>query len=120
MTLFASGDSVTQARLVAACPRALRLDEQCVDQLAHGMVLLDQVFRLAPTFALLHFISTTTFPVDTTALSTRDHAARPTGIPDLYRCSRRFHMPVVSISDAQRTPLPWPHWQGRCIMACRE
>src|SRR4030095_1705895 len=55
VTLFASGDSVTQAHLVAACPRALRLDEQCVDQLAHGMVLLEHVFRQAPTFDLLHF-----------------------------------------------------------------
>ena len=55
VTLFASGDSVTQARLVASCPHALRLDNQCVDQLAHCMVLLDQVFRQAPTFDLIHF-----------------------------------------------------------------
>ena len=32
VTLFASGDSVTQARLVAACAHSLRLDKQCIDQ----------------------------------------------------------------------------------------
>jgi glycosyltransferase involved in cell wall biosynthesis len=115
VTLFASGDSVTQARLVAACPHALRLDEQCVDQLAHGMVLLDQVFRLAPTFDLLHFhIDYLHFP-----LSIRQHIPHVTtlhgrlDIPDLVPVFQTFpSMPVVSISDAQRTPLPWLHWQG--------
>jgi Glycosyltransferase Family 4 len=45
VTLFASGDSVTGARLVPASPRSLRLDEQCVDQLAHHIVLLEHVFQ---------------------------------------------------------------------------
>jgi len=45
VTLFASGDSVTRVRLVASCPRSLRLDEQCMDQLAHHIVLLEQVFQ---------------------------------------------------------------------------
>ena len=40
VTLFASGDSLTQAKLVPVCPRALRLDRQCVDQLAHHMLML--------------------------------------------------------------------------------
>src|SRR4029450_13307338 len=47
VTLFASGDSVTQARLVAACARSLRLDQACVDPLAHHTGLLEQVFRQA-------------------------------------------------------------------------
>src|SRR5438270_1282472 len=55
VTLFASGDSVTQARLVAACSRSLRLDHGCVDQLAHHIVLLEQVFRQASAFDLIHF-----------------------------------------------------------------
>ena len=40
VTLFASGDSVTTARLVAACRQALRLDKDCVDRLAHHILLL--------------------------------------------------------------------------------
>jgi glycosyltransferase involved in cell wall biosynthesis len=115
VTLFASGDSVTQARLVASCPRALRLDDQCVDQLAHSVVLLDQVFRQAPTFDLIHFhIDYLHFP-----LSVRQRVPHVTtlhgrlDIPDLVAVFQTFPtMPVVSISDAQRTPLPWLHWQG--------
>jgi glycosyltransferase involved in cell wall biosynthesis len=115
VTLFASGDSVTQAHLVAACPRALRLDAQCVDQLAHGMVLLEQVFRQAPTFDLLHFhIDYLHFP-----LSVRQRVPHVTtlhgrlNLPDLVPVYQTFPcMPVVSISDAQRLPLPWLRWQG--------
>jgi len=115
VTLFASGDSVTQAHLVAACPRALRLDEQCVDQLAHCMVLLEHVFRQAPTFDLLHFhIDYLHFP-----LSVRQHVPHVTtlhgrlDIPDLVPVYQTFpRMPVVSISDAQRIPLPGLQWQG--------
>src|SRR4051794_9382586 len=55
VTLFASGDSVTKAELVAACPRALRLDPTCQDPIAYHMVLLDQVFRRAREFELVHF-----------------------------------------------------------------
>src|SRR5262245_62035153 len=55
VTLFASGDSRTKARLVAPCERALRLDKGCVDQLAHHMLLLDQVFELAGEFDVIHF-----------------------------------------------------------------
>src|SRR6266436_3354836 len=115
VTLFASGDSVTRARLVASCPRALRLDDQCVDQLAHCMVLLDQVFRQAPTFDLIHFhIDYLHFP-----LSIRQRVPHVTtlhgrlDIPDLVPVYQTFpSMSVVSISDAQRTPLPWLQWQG--------
>src|SRR5438270_4666409 len=55
VTLFASGDSVTKAELVAACPRSLRLDAACQDPIAYHTVLLDQVFRRAPEFDLIHF-----------------------------------------------------------------
>src|SRR5262245_65081240 len=55
VTLFASGDSVTQAHLVAACPYALRLDSQCQDQWVHFMVLLEQVWQQASAFDVIHF-----------------------------------------------------------------
>jgi glycosyltransferase involved in cell wall biosynthesis len=115
VTLFASGDSVTQARLVAACPRALRLDDQCVDQLAHGIVQLEQVFQQASAFDLIHFhIDYLHFPL---ALRQRTpHVTTLHGrldIPDLVPLYQAFpSIPVVSISDAQRTPLPWLQWQG--------
>ena len=115
VTLFASGDSVTQARLVAACPRSLRLDEQCVDQLAHSMVLLEQVFQQAPAFDVVHFhIDYLHFPL---AIRQRTpHVTTLHGrldIPDLVPLYQTFPaVPVVSISDSQRTPLPWLHWRG--------
>src|SRR2546426_1673920 len=55
VTLFASGDSVTKARLVSACRRSLRLDKHCVDQMAHHILLLEQVFRRADQFDVVHF-----------------------------------------------------------------
>jgi glycosyltransferase involved in cell wall biosynthesis len=115
VTLFASGDSVTQAPLVAACPRSLRLDQECVDQLAHHIVLLEQVFRQASAFDLIHFhIDYLHFP-----LSVRQHIPTVTtlhgrlDIPDLVPLYQMFpSMPMVSISDAQRAPLPWINWVG--------
>ncbi len=55
VTLFSSGDSLTTARLVPACKRALRLDPGCVDQLAHHIVMLDLVFSEKDNFDLFHF-----------------------------------------------------------------
>src|SRR4029450_3780132 len=55
VTLFASGDSVTQAHLVAACERSLRLDKRCVDVAAHHMILLERVFQRAEHFDIIHF-----------------------------------------------------------------
>ncbi|MGH9355276.1 MAG: glycosyltransferase, partial [Terriglobia bacterium] len=55
VTLFASGDSVTKARLVSHCPRALRLDPQCVDQFAHHVLLLENVLKHASEFDVIHF-----------------------------------------------------------------
>ena len=53
VTLFASGDLVTQAQLVAACARSLRLDQVCGS--ARTSPLLEQVFRQASAFDLIHF-----------------------------------------------------------------
>jgi glycosyltransferase involved in cell wall biosynthesis len=118
VTLFASGDSVTQADLVAPWPHALRLDDQCVDQLAPHMVLLQQVFQQeheAHPFDLIHFhIDYLHYPL-TMQLHT-PHVTTLHGrldIPDLVPLYQTFStIPVVSISDSQRAPLPWLNWQG--------
>ena len=55
VTLFASGDSLTTARLVPACKKALRLDSDCVDQLAHHVLMLDQVLQRKRAFRLNSF-----------------------------------------------------------------
>src|SRR3954462_990979 len=55
VTLFASGDSTTSARLVPAGPRALRLDTDCRDPLAHHIALIDLVANAADSFDVIHF-----------------------------------------------------------------
>lgn len=115
VTLFASGDSLTQAKLVPASPRALRLDAKCADQLAHHVLLLDSVFTQRHEFDIIHFhIDYLHFPLTRamgwTTLSTLHGRL---DIPDLVPIYQTFReMPVSSISDAQRRPLPWLNWQG--------
>ena len=55
VTLFASGDSITNAELVACCPRSLRTDPGCLDPLVHHYLMLEEVFNLASQFDLIHF-----------------------------------------------------------------
>jgi glycosyltransferase involved in cell wall biosynthesis len=115
VTLFASGDSRTRARLVAQCPRSLRLDPDCIDQLAHHMLMLEQVVQLAAEFDVIHFhVDYLHFP-----LSRREGYAHVTtlhgrlDIPDLVPLYREFpEMPLVSISDSQRLPLPPVNWRA--------
>lgn len=115
VTLFASGDSLTNANLVSACPQALRLAPDCMDALAHHVHLIEQVMQRKDDFDVVHFhIDYLHFP-----LSRRGDLAQITtlhgrlDIPDLVPLYHEFlEMPVVSISDAQRRPLPWANWQG--------
>ncbi len=115
VTLFASGDSVTRARLVPGCPQALRLAEGCVDQLAHHMVMLEQVAAMASSFDIIHFhVDYLHFP-----LSRRlgvPHVTTLHGrldIPDLLPVYAEFDdAPVISISNAQRAPIPRANWQA--------
>jgi glycosyltransferase involved in cell wall biosynthesis len=115
VTLFASGDSRTRAKLVAGCPRALRLDGNCVDCLAHHLILLERVFAQADGFDVIHFhCDYLHFP-----WSRRHSCCRITtlhgrlDILDLQPVYREFAgEPLISISDAQRQPLAWANWQG--------
>jgi glycosyltransferase involved in cell wall biosynthesis len=115
VTLFASADSVTTARLAPVCDRSLRLDSSCVDQMAHHVRQIEEVYQRAHEFDVLHFhIDYLHYPV-----SSRMGAARLTtlhgrlDLPDLQPLYRTFpREPVVSISDDQRGPLPWLNWQS--------
>jgi glycosyltransferase involved in cell wall biosynthesis len=115
VTLFASGDSVTKARFVSGCRRSLRLDKHCVDQMAHHVVMLEQVYRRAAEFDVIHFhVDYLHF-----GLSRRESVTRVTtlhgrlDLPDLIPLYQEFRdEPVVSISTSQRTPVPWANWQA--------
>jgi glycosyltransferase involved in cell wall biosynthesis len=113
VTLFASGDSLTSARLVASSPTALRLDPECVDPLAHHFIMLERVFRRTHEFDVVHFhIDYLHFPLSRrTGLRHVSTLHGALNIPDLVPLYREFpEMPVVSISDTQRKPLPWLRW----------
>jgi glycosyltransferase involved in cell wall biosynthesis len=115
VTLFASGDSRTRAMLEAPCKTALRLDPHCRDPLAHHMVLLNRVARSADLFDIIHFhIDYLHFPLFAPRWSktlTTFHGRLD--LPDLVPVVQEFSMmPLVSISNAQRTPLPWANWYG--------
>jgi glycosyltransferase involved in cell wall biosynthesis len=115
VTLFASGDSLTDARLVAACPRSLRLDSECRDQLAHHIVMLEQVVQEKRSFDIIHFhIDYLHYPLTRRELlPTVTTLHGRLDIPDLVPVYREFtEMPVVSISNSQRYPLPWINWQA--------
>lgn len=115
VTLFASGDSKTSAKLISPCVRALRLDGACVDTLAPHLVLLDMLVQERHRFDVVHFhIDYLHFLVSrelrwkqlTTLHGRLD-------ISELQPVYDRFgSMPVVSISDAQRAPLPQANWLG--------
>ena len=114
VTLFASGDSLTRARLEIMCPKALRSEPQCIDSLAAHVRMVNRVFKLREEFDVIHFhIDYLHFPV-----SQRERVPSVTtlhgrlDIPDLVPLYREFpDMPVISISDSQREPLPWLDWR---------
>ena len=114
VTLFASGDSITRAHLIAPCERGLRLDKGCQDCMAHHVLMLEQVFKDAEHFDIAHFhIDYIHFP--TVRRLNIPHVSTLHGrldIPDLVGLYREFReMPVVSISENQRKPLAWVNWQ---------
>lgn len=114
VTLFASGDSCTRARLISSAPEALRL-KGCVDPYAYHFVQLKQVIDMAYQFDAIHF-HTDYFHFPASMLSTYTHLTTLHGrldLPELKQLYTSFRtMPVVSISYSQRKPLPHANWAG--------
>jgi glycosyltransferase involved in cell wall biosynthesis len=115
VTLFASGDSVTSARLVACVPRAQRLDPKVKDSLPALSVMLERVRQRAHEFDVLHFhVESLHFPVfRTLARKTVTTLHGRLDLPELPPLFKEFpEMPLVSISDSQRRFLPSANWAG--------
>jgi glycosyltransferase involved in cell wall biosynthesis len=113
VTLFSSGDSRCRAEIVPVCPRALRLDARCRDHLAWHVLLIERVMQQADRFDIVHFhTGHLHFPI-----------ARRLGVPHVTTMHGRLdfaelaplhvefsEVPLVSISNSQREPLPEANW----------
>jgi|SRR5579871_455047 len=113
VTLFATGDSVTSAELVAVTPRALRLDGAVKDYQPYHYLLVDTVFRRASEFDVLHFhIDMIHYPLFRSMaqrIVTTMHGRLD--LPDIHPLYRAFpDLALVSISLAQRRPMPPVKW----------
>jgi glycosyltransferase involved in cell wall biosynthesis len=108
VTLFASGDSLTSARLDPMCIKALRLSG-INDHLASTLVMVDRVRRRANEFDVIHFhTDLVQFPLFAgLAEKTVTTLHGRLDLPDFHPVYREYPaMPLVSISDAQRAPMP--------------
>lgn len=115
VTLFASGDSITAATLEPCCAQALRLNPAVRDPIPYYMLMLDRVRRRAYEFDIIHFhMDQFHFPIF------RDIAHRTIttlhgrqDLPDMFPLYAGFpDMKLVSISNAQRKPIPGASFAG--------
>jgi glycosyltransferase involved in cell wall biosynthesis len=109
VTLFASGDSQTKARLAPAWPRALRLDPAVKDHFAPLFMQLESVARRAHEFDVIHcHLDYFAYPLlrllGVPSVTTLHGRLDLPELPALYSMFKET--PVISISDAQREPLP--------------
>jgi glycosyltransferase involved in cell wall biosynthesis len=113
VTLFASGDSHTSAKLESIWPRALRLDGSIRDPNALHMAMLEQVRRRADDFDFLHF-HLDYYPFSLFSRQSTPFVTTLHGRLDLPEHQPMFDTfsstPVVSISNSQRRPVPQAHW----------
>lgn len=115
VTLFGSGDSRTSARLVSHIDTSLRLNSTVTDPFPHHIIQLQQVIEQAHNFDILHFHTDYFhFPfsglLKNVAIATTLHGRLD--LLDLQYVYNKFKGHVISISDAQRRPLPQANWLG--------
>lgn len=113
VTLYASGDSTTGAKLESVWPRALRLDGAVRDPNALHMMMLERVYQRASDFDVLHFhldyYPFSLFTRQPTPFVTTLHGRLD--LPEHQPVFDTFSSaPVISISNAQRRPLPQAGW----------
>jgi glycosyltransferase involved in cell wall biosynthesis len=113
VTLFASGDSSTSAKLEAAWPKALRLDGSIRDPNALHTVMLERVRKRSKEFDLLHFhldyYPFSLFARQATPFITTLHGRLD--LPEHQPVFETFRdVPLVSISNSQRRPVQQANW----------
>ncbi len=115
VTLFASADSITSARLEVCCERALRLDTTVTDPIPDHLIMLDKVRSMAGKFDILHFhVDVLHYPlaIDFAGRTVTTMHGR-LDLPELRKVHAAFPgFPLVSISNDQRLPMPPVKWAG--------
>lgn len=116
VSLFASGDSRTAATLIPVCPSALRLSGKRHDPIARHYLLLEEVARRADEFDVIHFHTDYLHYPLARRMRRPAHLTTLHGrldLPDLDALHAEYaEMPLASISNSQREPLPQANWQG--------
>lgn len=115
VTLFAAGDSQTSAKLISHIDEALRLNKNVQDPIAHHIIQMQEVIERASDFDILHFHTDYLhFPFSSTLSKTSITTLHGRlDLPDLLYIFRKFtDLPLVSISDSQRSPFPDASWMG--------
>ena len=115
VTLFASADSRTRARLVPGRDQSLRMDPALKSDVAAHLAMLHEVRERAADFDVLHFhVDLLHFPlfadIAERTITTLHGRLDLKDLPGAYRRWPRF--PLVSISDSQRRPLRFANWRG--------
>jgi len=114
VTLFASGDSRTEAELVSCCESALRLNPAITNPLLYNIMQLEQIRSQADQFDVVHFHGNLHFPL-VRALRTQTVTTLHgrLDLPGLMTFHAAFpDIALVSISEAQRQPMPAINWVG--------
>lgn len=115
VTLFATGDSHTDARLVPIAPHSIRAQPGRPDWMAYQSISMDLVCAMAHEFDLIHFHTDYLhFPLlrnlPTPHVTTLHGRLDLPELPPLYEHFK--DVPLVSISESQRAPLPFANWVG--------
>jgi glycosyltransferase involved in cell wall biosynthesis len=113
VTLYASGDSCTSAKLVAPWPKSLRLDGSIRDPNALHMLMLERVRQQADDYDFLHF-HLDYYPFSIFSQQAVPYVTTLHGRLDLPEHQPLFatfaSIPIVSISNSQRRPIPRAGW----------
>ena len=106
VTLFASGDSITKAKLNSVHDQALRLDPNVKEPLIYEQLMLAEVYQHAHNFDIIHsHIGCAALAYSSFVKTPTVHTMHGIFTPDNEKMYRRFAwQPFISISEAQREP----------------
>lgn len=115
VTLFASGDSNTSANLVSCCKKALRLNKNCLDRISPHILQLEMLHKRLAEFDIVHYHSDS-LHLPLARRARKSHVTTTHGRMDIAEYKPLFReyeeIPLISISHAQRMPLPRANWLG--------